>query len=87
MDHIQDNLDEEDIDFDEVIDAKDMNEDIIKKNFCDQDGRLVCLICYKIFNKNSFELFKSHFKTHPRKMWCRQMKNSVRHCEKCNFKG
>ena len=38
------------IDIDIVVD------EVLTENFCDQEGRLVCLICYKIMGQNEFQV-------------------------------
>ena len=71
----------------ETIDVNDLNEKTIQHNFSDQEGRLVCLICYKIFKRNNFDFFKAHFKTHPQTLWPRIeiIKSAVKKCENCNY--
>ena len=46
------------IDIDIVVD------EVLTENFCDQEGRLVCLICYKIMGQNEFQVGLS-FSTVP----------------------
>ena len=71
----------------ETIDLNDLNEKTIQHNFSDQEGRLVCLICYKIFKRNNFDFFKAHFKTHPQTLWPRIeiIKSAVKKCENCDY--
>ena len=33
-----------------------VDDDVLAQNFCDQDGRLVCLVCYKILGPNEFKV-------------------------------
>ena len=35
-------------------------------NFTDQDARLVCLVCYKIFPPGQHEQYRTHVSGHPR---------------------
>merc|ERR1711953_45526 len=50
------------------LEMHDLTEDFITNNFSDQNGRLVCLICYKMFKADSFDMFKSHVNLHPAKL-------------------
>lgn len=79
--------------FFESFETNDMDEDIIRDNCTDQDGRLVCLICYKIFKKDYFEMFKTHMNTHPLKLRKKKQKVSPmpnytiksKKCKLCSF--
>ena len=42
-----------------------ISDEDFQDNFSDQEGRLVCLACYKMFQPNSFALLKTHLATHP----------------------
>ena len=51
------------------VDPMKMENDVILSNFCDQDERLVCLVCYKIFNSNvekDLIAFKKHLSSHKK---------------------
>lgn len=46
-----------------------LEDEVILANFCDQDERLVCLVCYKIFPTNieqDLALFKKHLSSHKK---------------------
>lgn len=59
-----DDYEEESFDVNE-INCSDLDEVTMKTNFTDQEGRLVCLICYKIFKADHYDSFKNHLATHP----------------------
>ena len=42
-----------------------LSDDDFQDNFSDQEGRLVCLACYKMFQPKCFALLKTHLGTHP----------------------
>ena len=42
-----------------------LSDDDFQDNFSDQEGRLVCLACYKMFQPKCFALLKTHLATHP----------------------
>ena len=51
------------------VDPLTLEDDVILSNFCDQDERLVCLVCYKIFSSNieqDLVLFKKHLSGHKK---------------------
>ena len=51
------------------VDPLTLEDDVILANFCDQDERLVCLVCYKIFSSNieqDLALFKKHLSGHKK---------------------
>ena len=51
------------------VDPMTLEDDVILANFCDQDERLVCLVCYKIFPSNieqDLALFKKHLSSHKK---------------------
>ena len=51
------------------VDPMTLQDDVILTNFCDQDERLVCLVCYKIFPSNieqDLALFKKHLAGHKK---------------------
>ena len=51
------------------VDPLTLEDDVILANFCDQDERLVCLVCYKIFSSNNEQdlaLFKKHLSGHKK---------------------
>jgi hypothetical protein len=49
-------------------DVKCLEDQVITDNFSDQAGRLVCLVCYKIFGKDCQDLFRNHLSSHPKAM-------------------
>ena len=42
-----------------------ISDEDFQDNFSDQEGRLVCLACYKMFQPKSFALLRTHLATHP----------------------
>ena len=45
------------------VDPMTLEDDVLLANFCDQDERLVCLVCYKIFPstvEQDLAIFKKH---------------------------
>ena len=50
------------------VDPLSLEDDVILSNFCDQDQRLVCLVCYKIFPSIDQDLviFKQHLSSHKK---------------------
>ena len=50
------------------VDPLTLEDDVILSNFCDQDHRLVCLVCYKIFPSIDQDLinFKKHLSSHKK---------------------
>ena len=50
------------------VDPLTLEDDVILSNFCDQDQRLVCLVCYKIFpsNDQDLDIFKKHLSSHKK---------------------
>jgi len=58
----EDNCSNVELPSDEVFDLSDK---IIEDNFLNQNGQLVCLVCYKIFSSDSdFSNFRTHLSTH-----------------------
>ena len=48
------------------IDVDEVTDDILSDNFSDQDGRLVCLVCYKLLGSTEHKKFRSHMKQHDK---------------------
>ena len=45
--------------------VSDLSDKTIEENFSNQNGQLVCLVCYKIFSSDSdFSNFRTHLSTH-----------------------
>lgn len=81
---LHDLLDTEE-DIEEVNDDfTDTDMDILRDNFSDQDGRLVCVVCYKIFQKSSYESFRSHLLSHPPHLRP-QISDLKLECSKCLY--
>ncbi len=63
----------------------------ISENFTDQDGRLVCLVCFKIFNGDRLQSFKQHLKLHQdSKLLGKYLEsfdkaNKPKKCPKCTY--
>jgi len=41
-----------------------IGDEVLTQNFCDQEGRLVCLVCYKIMGPSEFQAYREHLKGH-----------------------
>ena len=50
------------------FDLESLDDQILTANFSDQEGRLVCLVCYKIFGAQHHSAFRNHLTAHPRAM-------------------
>ena len=48
------------------VDILSLDEDTLDTNFTDQDARLVCLVCYKIFPPGQHEQYRTDVSGHPR---------------------
>ena len=51
------------------VDPMTLEDDVLLANFCDQDERLVCLVCYKIFPstvEQDLAIFKKHLSSHKK---------------------
>ncbi|TRY74503.1 hypothetical protein TCAL_01664 [Tigriopus californicus] len=46
------------------VDIDSLSEEILNENFADQNARLVCLICYKIFGSQEHVKYKEHMTQH-----------------------
>ena len=66
-----------------------LSDEDFQGNFSDQEGRLVCLVCYKMFQPNNFLLLRRHLTTHPdsllKKISVQQFKQKYFKCLTCNF--
>jgi len=49
------------------VDINIVADEILTENFCDQEGRLVCLVCYKIMAPTEFQTYRDHIKCHDQK--------------------
>jgi len=49
------------------LDLDNVTDEVLSANFSDQEGRLVCLICYKIMGNGEFQLFRKHLQAHDEK--------------------
>ena len=48
------------------VDISSISDRTILENFSDQEARLVCLVCYKIFGPEEYATFRSHVTNHKR---------------------
>ena len=48
------------------VDISSISDRTILENFSDQEARLVCLVCYKIFGPEEYSGFRSHVTNHKR---------------------
>ena len=48
------------------VDISSISDRTILENFSDQEARLVCLVCYKIFGPEEYSSFRSHVTNHKR---------------------
>ena len=48
------------------MDISSISDRTILENFSDQEARLVCLVCYKIFGPEEYSSFRSHVTNHKR---------------------
>ncbi len=48
------------------VDIASIPDSTIVENFSDQEARLVCLVCYKIFGPSEYSSFRSHVVNHTR---------------------
>ena len=48
------------------VDIPSLSNETISENFSDQHARLVCLICYKIFNPEDHSQYKNHIQNHTK---------------------
>ena len=49
------------------VDIDIVGDEVLTENFCDQEGRLVCLVCYKIMGPSEFQVYRDHVKEHEQK--------------------
>ena len=85
-----DNYYPEVLDHDNIETIKDED---FKGNFSDQEGRLVCLVCYKMFQPNSYSLLRQHLSTHSDHLLKKihmtfgesKLKKKNLKCPKCDF--
>lgn len=62
-----------------------MTDKSIEENFTDQEGRLVCLVCYKMFKNDGFDQFRIHMKSHPKSLIDKIDPKPDMKCEECGF--
>jgi len=48
-----------------AVDLFSLTDEVLGENFSDQEGRLVCLVCYKLLPPGQFPALRSHLATHP----------------------
>ena len=48
------------------INIDSLTDEVLGDNFCDQEGRLVCLVCYKLLGPAEHARFRCHIREHER---------------------
>ena len=49
-----------------VVDLDQVTDEVLSDNYSDQEGRLVCLVCYKLHGPLEQKLFRHHVKEHTK---------------------
>ena len=49
-----------------VVDLDQVTDEVLSDNYSDQEGRLVCLVCYKLHGPLEQKLFRHHVKEHSK---------------------
>jgi DNA-directed RNA polymerase subunit RPC12/RpoP len=66
------------------VDISSIPDRTINENFSDQDARLVCLVCYKIFGAAEYSSYRAHVVNHTMSALSKVRLRQIQPCDRCN---